>query len=172
MAFGKNDKTPVTPFSKPAILGDSRTLTTGSSSSGSTTAINSSNDSSAVTNKIDVLLGKGSKISGNLQFSGTVVVEGCIEGEIRSDGQIILGADSQINAQIFATEIIVRGTVFGDITSTKKLRLEKPAKIKGNIRCNLLSIEEGVCLDGRIESNVVSDKSDGKVSEIKIGKVA
>ncbi|MCB0353036.1 MAG: polymer-forming cytoskeletal protein [Bdellovibrionales bacterium] len=97
---------------------------------------------------VEAFLGQGSKVTGNLNFTGPVELDGFIEGEIDSKGRLDIGEGAVINARITGTEIRVRGTVNGDITATERLSLLKPAKIVGNITSSNLSIEEGVVFEG------------------------
>ena len=117
------------------------------------------------TAKPDVFLGKGSKIVGSLKFSGTVEIQGEVEGEIHSDGKLILGEGAQIKALVHGAEVVVRGNVFGDIFASKKLKLEKPAVIKGNLKCALLSIDEGVSIEGKISMDTTNTFTSSKIEK-------
>lgn len=98
---------------------------------------------------LDAFLGKGTKIVGNLTFTGPVEIDGHIEGEVNSQDKLTVGEAATVNAKINGAEILVKGTVNGDITASKKLTLKKPAKVRGNIITSNLSIEEGVIFEGK-----------------------
>lgn len=99
--------------------------------------------------KSEAFLGKGTKVVGSLSFTGAVEIDGVVEGEINAQDKLTLGESSVVNAKINGTEIIVRGTINGDINASKLLVLKRPAKIIGNISSANLSIEEGVIFEGR-----------------------
>lgn len=103
-------------------------------------------------------LGQGSKVVGTLNFSGPVELDGYIEGELNAD-KLTIGESAVINAKINGAEIIVKGTVNGDIVATKRLLLQKPAKVVGNITSTNLSIEEGVLFEGQCSMNSAQTKS-------------
>jgi len=103
-------------------------------------------------------LGQGSKVVGTLTFSGPVEIDGYVEGELNAD-KLIVGEAAVINAKINGAEITVKGNVTGDITATKRLTLQKPAKVVGNITSNNLSIEEGVIFEGQCSMASSSQKS-------------
>ena len=54
-----------------------------------------------------------------------------------------------MNGRIIGGEVIIKGTVNGDISASKRLSLKRPAKILGNISSTNLSIEEGVIFEGK-----------------------
>ena len=119
----------------------------------------------------DAFLGKGSKVSGNLHFSGPVEIGGQVEGEIVAQERIIISDSAEINAKIVGVEIIIHGKVTGDIQASKKLSLRKPARVNGNISSANLSIEEGVVFEGKC-SMVVPESADSKKAEQQAKPVA
>ena len=102
--------------------------------------------------KLIAFLGQGSKVVGTLNFSGPVDIDGYIEGELNAD-KLTIGESAVINARVNGAEILIKGTVHGDITATKRLHLQKPAKVVGNITSSNLSIEEGVIFEGQCIMN-------------------
>jgi len=115
-----------------------------------TRAANSAGAGSSPANSkgVEAILGKGSRITGNLQFSGPVEIDGYVEGEITAKGKLSIGESANVKAKIVGADIVVRGTVTGDILASEKLSLLRPAKIYGNLTSNNLSIEEGVVFEG------------------------
>lgn len=98
-------------------------------------------------------LGQGSRVVGKLSFTGQVELDGYVEGELNSQDKLTIGEAAIINARVSGTEIFVRGTVNGDIVASKRLVLQKPAKVVGNISSTNLSIEEGVVFEGQCSMN-------------------
>ena len=113
--------------------------------------------------KMDAYLGLGSKVNGALTFTGTVQIDGEVEGEVNAKERLTIGESAKLKAKISGGEVLVMGTVIGDITA-KKLSLKKPARITGNITCEILSIEEGVVFDGKatMTGGTSVDRSDRK----------
>lgn len=101
------------------------------------------------TNSSAAFLGKGTKVVGALHFSGPVEIDGEVEGEIHAKDKVTIGENAVLRAKIFGSEIIIRGTVQGEVVATKSLSLKKPAKILGNIASPALAIEEGVMFEGK-----------------------
>src|SRR6267143_1691059 len=78
-------------------------------------------------------LGKGCRVTGKLQFEGTVRIEGHVEGEISAQDTLIIGESAEVNAQITGSSVVVHGRVTGDITARKRLEIRAPGKLFGNI---------------------------------------
>jgi len=98
---------------------------------------------------LGAFLGSGSKIHGQLAFSGPVEIDGSVDGEIVAQDKLTLGESASIKGTIHGSEILVKGAVQGDIVASKKLVIKKPARIIGNISTPSLTIEEGVTFDGK-----------------------
>lgn len=110
-------------------------------------ALESSSGSSQ--GKLEAFLGKGSKVVGNLNFTGPVELDGFVEGEIHAQDRITIGESAVVTGRIVGGEVIIKGTVNGDVSASKRLSLKRPAKILGNISSTNLSIEEGVVFEGK-----------------------
>ena len=113
----------------------------------------------------DAYIGKGSKIVGNLQFSGPIELDGQVDGEVVAQDRLTIGESAVINAKLSGTEVIVRGQVSGDIHASKRLVLKKPARVVGSLTAPLLSIEEGVLFEGKIA--MIAAEKNLKESELK-----
>lgn len=130
----------------------------------------SSSAATTATGKVEAFLGKGSKVVGNLSFTGPVEIDGYVEGEITAQDTLTIGESAVLNAKISGSEVLVRGTVNGDIVASKLLTLKRPAKIVGNIASANLSIEEGVIFEGRCSMNTSATTS-SKVALKSVDKI-
>ena len=78
----------------------------------------------------------------NLRINGT------FEGVLNTKGNLMIGEQAVVNADITGESIVVAGKVIGNITALKDLKLISPARVVGDIRSPLLSIAEGAIFDG------------------------
>ena len=99
------------------------------------------------------VLGADVEIKGNLKFAGELTLEGKLEGEIQTEGQLILGDTAVINGNINAQSVVVRGKVNGNINAREKIEIKSKAELFGDIRASKLVVEEGVTFVGRTEVN-------------------
>lgn len=102
--------------------------------------------------KEDVIafVGKGVEFKGVITYSGTVRIDGRLEGEIHTDGELLIGEDAVITAKITAGTVVSCGKITGDITATTRVHLNAPAVLHGSVKAPLLAIEEGVVFTGTL----------------------
>ncbi|HTD86177.1 MAG TPA: polymer-forming cytoskeletal protein [Candidatus Binatia bacterium] len=93
------------------------------------------------------------EIKGNLKFTGELLFEGKLEGEVNADGVLHLGEGGVINGNVNATSVIVRGKLNGNVSAKDKIEIKSKAELFGDIKAAKLAIEEGVTFVGRTEVN-------------------
>ena len=101
----------------------------------------------------ETVIGSGSKIVGKLFFEGPVQIDCQVEGEIASKEKLVLGEGAVVNAKVTGSEIWIKGTVNGDIIAARRLVLQHPARVSGNIAAP--RVRESFCRreDGRPGAN-------------------
>ncbi|TYP57420.1 bactofilin family protein [Thermosediminibacter litoriperuensis] len=103
------------------------------------------------TDRVDTLLGKGTEFKGTVKASGVLRVEGRIEGEIESSGDIIIAEGGVVNAQIKARNAIVAGEINGNMILIGKLEIKSSGKVLGDLKVEGITIEDGAVFEGRCE---------------------
>src|SRR5687767_3666922 len=93
------------------------------------------------------------EIKGNLKFTGELLFEGKLEGEVNADGVLHLGESGVINGNVNANTVVVRGKINGNVNAKDKIEIKSKAELFGDIRAAKLAIEEGVTFVGRTEVN-------------------
>ena len=99
--------------------------------------------------EITTLLGRGAAFEGKLTFEGTVRVDGKFKGEVFSDDVLVVGEGAYVEAEIDIGEIIVQGTVVGNIKAKRSIEIHAPGRVKGDIHTPSLQIDKGVVFEGR-----------------------
>jgi cytoskeletal protein CcmA (bactofilin family) len=100
---------------------------------------------------INAFVGKGVNFKGTISYHGTVRIDGTLEGEIHTEGTLLIGEDAVIKAKVTAGTIVCKGQITGDILAKEKVTLRAPAVINGGVETPMLSMEEGVQFNGTIE---------------------
>ncbi len=108
-------------------------------------------DLPSVSHDITVVLQKGSKLEGRLQFEGTARIDGEFKGEIFTPDILLLGQDAQVTGQIEADVVVISGKFEGDIFATQRVEIQSPAVVKGTIKTAILQVEEGAVFDGKTQ---------------------
>jgi cytoskeletal protein CcmA (bactofilin family) len=121
---------------------------------------------SADLGEVNAYLGRGSRVSGKLNFDGTVRVDGQVEGEISAQDTLIVGERAVVTAQINGNTIIIKGKVTGDINARKRVEIRSPGKLYGNIVTPSLVIHEGVVFEGHCSMGAPESRSDSKVTPL------
>jgi cytoskeletal protein CcmA (bactofilin family) len=99
---------------------------------------------------LSAFIDQGSEFEGKLTFKDTVRIDGCFRGEVASQNTLIVGETGEIMATVRSRNVMVSGTVTGDIFASERLVLHKTARVDGNIEAGTLAIEEGALLNGKI----------------------
>jgi cytoskeletal protein CcmA (bactofilin family) len=89
------------------------------------------------------------EIKGIVKFTNDLVVDGKIEGEIHSDGNLTVGENARIKAEIKTATVVVYGKVYGNLTATDRIDLKASAEVVGDIKAKTLSIEAGAIFVGK-----------------------
>lgn len=98
----------------------------------------------------DTTLGEGVVFKGELTFKKLLKIDGQFEGELVSDGKLVVGPTGVVKSNIRMTEAIIEGKVEGNITVTNRLELRNKASVQGDIKACFLSVDEGVCIVGHV----------------------
>lgn len=97
---------------------------------------------------ISAVLEQGSRFEGKLTFEGTVKIGGEFKGEIFTQDHVVIGAGSNVEANIEADVIIICGRVEGNLFARRKVIMHPPAVFKGTVTSPSLRIDEGVVFEG------------------------
>ena len=93
-------------------------------------------------------LDKGSRLKGELHFEETFRVDGRFEGKIPSGGELILGDSAEVEAEVHVARVSINGVFRGTIDATERVEIHPRARVTGEIRTPVLSIEEGAFFEG------------------------
>ena len=99
--------------------------------------------------EITTLLGRGASFEGKLTFEGTVRIDGKFKGEVFSEDVLVIGDGAQVEATIDVGEVIIQGTVVGNITAKRSIEIHAPGRVKGDLHTPQLQIDKGVIFEGR-----------------------
>jgi len=99
--------------------------------------------------EITTLLGRGASFEGKLTFEGTVRIDGRFKGEVFSDDVLVIGEGAHVEAEIDIGEVIIQGTVVGNIKAKRSIEIHAPGRVKGDLHTPSLQIDKGVIFEGR-----------------------
>lgn len=99
--------------------------------------------------EITTLLGRGATFEGKLTFEGTVRIDGRFKGEVFTDDVLVIGEGAIVEASLDVGEVIIQGTVIGNITAKRSIEIHAPGRVKGDLHTPSLQIDKGVMFEGR-----------------------
>jgi|SRR5689334_16865070 cytoskeletal protein CcmA (bactofilin family) len=102
-----------------------------------------------IVSEISTLLGRGTTFEGKLTFEGTVRIDGKLKGTVFSDDVLIIGEGATVEADIDIGEIIIQGTLIGNVHAKRGIEVLAPGRVKGDLHTPSLQIEKGVVFEGR-----------------------
>ena len=95
------------------------------------------------------LINEGTEIEGKFTFTGTVLLNGRIRGEIISNDSLVVGEKGVINASIRAGVVEISGEVVGNVNATERIELHANCRVYGDIDAPVVVIDEGALLEGQ-----------------------
>lgn len=99
--------------------------------------------------KIENVFGPSTHIEGRLTSDGNVRVDGVFEGSIETAGNVIVGEQARVLADIVANGVQVWGAVKGNITAAGRLEILTSGRVWGDIKVASLLIDEGGVFRGQ-----------------------
>jgi cytoskeletal protein CcmA (bactofilin family) len=105
-------------------------------------------------NKIDSLVGAGTKVEGNVAFTGGLRVDGEIFGNVTAIGDqpstLVLSEQARIEGEITVSHLVINGTVVGPVRSSGFLELQTKARVTGEVEYNTIEMHLGAVVQGRL----------------------
>src|ERR1700750_1538215 len=92
-------------------------------------------------------LGRGATFEGKLTFEGTVRIDGRFKGEVFSEDVLVIGDGAQVEASIDVGEVIIQGTVVGNVVAKRSIEIHAPGRVKGDLHTPALQIDKGVIFE-------------------------
>jgi len=110
---------------------------------------------------ISTMISAGCVFDGNLKAPAYVRIEGQINGDVIIDEGLILGEKGIITGNITTKEIIVYGTVHGNI-SAHSLEIRNTGRITGDVKTQVLQVETGGSHNGKLSMSAQSNSTTHK----------
>jgi len=104
--------------------------------------------------RIDTLLGKAATLNGDLEFSGGLHLDGRVNGNVRSSaddgGALSVSESGFIEGSVEVTNIVMNGTVNGDMHARERLVLGGSARVNGNVHYGVIEMAPGAVITGKL----------------------
>src|SRR5579864_5008725 len=89
------------------------------------------------------VLARDDALSGKLQIKGTGVVLGNFTGHVECDGDLLIGPEAHVEADIRSSRVTIAGFVRGNIVAASRLKIMTTGRLEGDARVGALVVQEG-----------------------------
>ncbi|MEW5850866.1 MAG: polymer-forming cytoskeletal protein [Myxococcota bacterium] len=100
------------------------------------------------------IIGKGTRIKGNLTGAEDLVIEGRLQGHIHMRSHLTLEESADVEASIVADALTIRGKVRGSIQVSQVVNVAGGAAVQADLKAPRVAIEPGARFTGRIDMDV------------------
>jgi len=101
------------------------------------------------TNEFETVIGPSVKVKGDFNAQGNIIVEGIVDGSLKTAGNLEVGEKAKVTANVEAREAKIGGEIRGNIKVKGFLEITATAKIFGDIEASAVSIERGASFNGK-----------------------
>ena len=106
-------------------------------------------------NRIDSLIGAGTRVDGNVTFSGGLRVDGevhgCISVEKDQVGTLVVSEHARVEGEVVVSHLVVNGTVVGPVRVRDTLELQPCARVTGDVEYLQLEMQPGAVVQGALD---------------------
>ena len=111
---------------------------------------------SKTTTRIDILLGRSARVHGDVEFAGGLHLEGLVMGNVRSYGDepatLSVSDTGVIEGSVVVDNVVLNGTVRGDIRASGRVVLGAQSKVQGNVYYGVIEMALGSEIMGKLVS--------------------
>lgn len=98
----------------------------------------------------ETVIAHGVRVEGDFVSEGDVLIEGEVSGNIKTSGDLRVGEEAKIRADVVANNAVVAGELRGNIQIVGRLELLQTAKVIGDLTVDVLSVNPGAQINGKI----------------------
>lgn len=107
------------------------------------------------------VIAAGLRITGQVSGSERVQVDGTVDGEVRIDGIVVIGAEGRVLGRIEARHVTVHGRLDGNLAAAERAEVTASGKVEGDIEAPRVVIAEGAYFKGNVKMGKPSGAGPG-----------
>jgi cytoskeletal protein CcmA (bactofilin family) len=104
-------------------------------------------------------LDRGIHITGELQFTGILRIDGHFHGSISSSDSLIVGEHAVVHADIHVGDLEVHGQIYGNVLADGRTEIFPTGRLHGDLRTKTIVVQSGGVLDGHCQMSVADGSS-------------
>jgi cytoskeletal protein CcmA (bactofilin family) len=116
----------------------------------------------ATADRATARLGASLHVKGEISGNEDLLIDGSVEGLVQLDERkLTVGATAKVTADIIAREVVVYGTVKGNLRAKDRIEIKKDGSVNGDLTTARIMIEDGAYFKGSIEIDKTEQKESG-----------
>ncbi len=104
--------------------------------------------------KVDTLIGRNTRVLGDVSFEGGLHVDGAIKGDVSSNDQqgavLTLSDRGTIEGEVRVPNVVLNGVVLGNVHAAQRVELAANARIEGDVHYGLMEMAMGAEVNGKL----------------------
>lgn len=104
--------------------------------------------------KVSTVIGQGTVISGDVEFSGGLHLDGAVKGNVLGDDDsratLTVSEQGRVEGDVRVENLILNGMVVGDVFATERAELAANARVTGTVYYRLLEMAMGAEVNGKL----------------------
>lgn len=102
--------------------------------------------------RIDTLIGAGTRVDGNIHFTGGLRIDGVVKGNVvaEDNGTVVLSAEATVEGEVRVAHAVINGKIIGPIHGSESIELQAKANVSGDVHYKSLEVHLGAIVQGRL----------------------
>jgi len=104
--------------------------------------------------KVSTVIGQGTVITGDVEFTGGLHLDGAVKGNVNGDrdsgSTLTVSEQGQVEGDVWVENLILNGHVIGDVHATERAELAPNARVSGTVFYSLLEMAMGAEVNGKL----------------------
>lgn len=98
----------------------------------------------------ETIIAEGVKVEGDFTSNGNVVIEGMVHGNVAATGNVVVGPNAVIDADLSAQNLQMSGQIKGNVRVEDKVEMAASSVLEGDLTTHVLSVAAGATINGKI----------------------
>jgi cytoskeletal protein CcmA (bactofilin family) len=104
--------------------------------------------------RLDSLIGAGTRVDGDVVFSGGLRVDGIVHGKVSTvdnqPGTLVISEHAKIDGEVRVSHVVINGAVSGPVSASDHLELQAKAQVHGDVVYRTLEMHVGAIVQGKL----------------------
>lgn len=113
--------------------------------------------------RIDSLIGAGTRVEGDVNFTGGLRIDGEVKGNVRAIGDqpstLVISEHARIEGEVSVSHLVINGAILGAIHCSEFVELQPRARVTGDVEYSTIEMHLGAVIQGRMVHQGVNAKN-------------